>query len=286
MSSMQKEIDAVVARYQPEIDGLAAEGQRMKEDFERPGDAAMVIGVDVDVSWEQTDLSFDLPEVTMKRHEISFDLPQITMKTNQIVFDTPSVRMETRVVGYVPEFRGFPPKISMKELKMDVPVTFMERQRISFDIPEVKMERTDISFDVPEFRMKRFEFSLSLPQFKIISVNASIDAMKERGEALKRKGELLASAMKAEIQNVLGGGTAEGTQTILDQRGALAVPFDNAVQKIELAINDLVAKKIDPVKVPAEGGNINLRQALADVVTQRSVALAEFDANVSVSITQ
>lgn len=280
-TSLQNRIDEVVNRYKPLIDGLMAEGKQMERDFEEPSKVGAVLTVDIDVKWERTEIIFDIPSARMKRHEISFDLPEVRMNTRKISFDTPSVKMVTKKVGEYPCFKGL--KWYTCDIKMDVPEFFMERQEIKFDIPEFSMKRHDISFDIPEFFMNRVTWSLHLPQFKIINVKAETEAMKQKGEALKVRGENLGNAMKAEIDSIMAGGFGEGAQAILSQRDAIVKPFNDAVGVIVKTIDDLVAKKIDPVKVPANDGNINLRKTLEEVVTLRDKTLAEFDARTSPS---
>lgn len=276
--TLQEQIDAVVARYQPEIDRLEAEGKQMEDDVEKPSTAGAIIGVDFKVDWKDTTLAFDLPKVTMKRQDFSFDTPSVRMKQKKVVFHTPSIRMVTKVVGKYPCFKKL--KWHSCKIKTKVPETFMERQEISTDIPELFMERQEIGFDIPEFRMERVEWKLKLPRFTVINVSAEVQQMEDRGDAMKARGETLAAAMKAEIDSLLIGGGAAGSQAYFEQRALIAKPFDEAIAAISRSIDEMVAKRIDPIKVPAEGGDINLRKMLAEVMAQRDAAIAQFDAQI------
>lgn len=279
--TLQERIDEVVARYKPLFEGLQAEGEQMEKDFEEPSKVGAVITVDFDVKWEKTDVVFDIPSVRMKRHDISFDLPEVKMNTKDMSFDTPSVRMVNKKVGEYPCFKSW--KWYSCDIIAKVPEFFMERQEIKMDIPEVSMKRHDISFDLPEFFMERINWSLHLPQFKIRNIKAETEAMEEKGENLTAKGENLGKAMRSEIDAVMAGGFGEGAQAVISQRDAIATPFNNAIGIITKTIDELVAKKVDPVKVPANDGNINLRKSLEDVVAQRDAALANFDATTAPS---
>ena len=273
--TLQDRIDAVVARYKPQIEQLEAEGQQMRDDFEDPNSAEAVINVDFDVDWKQTDVVFDVPSVTMRRHDISFDIPEVTMNRKDMSFDTPSVRMVNKKVGEYPCFKRW--KWYSCDIITKVPEVFMERQRIAMDIPEVTMKRQDLSFDLPEFFMTRVDWSLHLPQFTVKSVTAEVQQMEEKANSLKARGEQIGRDMKAEIDAIVAGGFGQGAQTVLNERDAIAQPFNDAIAQISRTIDDLVARKIDPVKVPADGGNINLRKTLEDVIVKRDSTLQEFD---------
>lgn len=274
-TNLQERIEAIVERFKPLFDGLQAEGEQMEKDFERPSDGGIMVGVDFDVTWEKTDIKFDIPSVTMKRHDISFDIPEVRMSRKDMSFDTPSTRMSRKKVGEYPCFKRW--KWYSCDIIMDVPEFFMERQNISMDIPEVYSKRVDIAFDLPEFFMNRVEWSLHLPQFKIINVRAETQDMEERGKDLSARGQQLSSAMKAEIDTVLASAFSEGSQTVVEKRNEVTAPFDAAISQITKTIDELVAKKIDPIKVPANDGNINLRKSLEDVVAQREAALVHFN---------
>ena len=280
-TTLQERIDAIVARYDPMFKALEAEGQQMQDDFEEPSPGGAVLTVDFDVSWNKTDIKLDIPSARMRRYDISFDLPEVRMNRKDMSFDTPSTRMVRKKVGEYPCFKGW--KWYSCDIIIDVPEFFMDRQEISMDIPEVYKKRVDIAFDLPEFFMNRVEWSLHLPQFKIINVSAEVQEMEDRGKNLRAKSEQLSAAMKAEIDTVLANAFSEGSQTVVEKRNAVTAPFDAAIGQITKTIDELVAKKVDPIKVPANDGNINLRKTLEEVVAQREAALANFDASIVLS---
>lgn len=280
-ATLQERIDEIVSRYKPEFDQLQADGKQMEKDFQEPSKVDAVINIDFDISWEKTDIVLDIPSVKMKTCDISFDLPSVKMNRKDMSFDTPSVRMVNKKVGEYPCFKGW--KWYSCDIITKVPEFFMERQDISMDIPEVIKERHEIKFDLPEFFMNRVYWSLHLPQFKVVNVKAETQAMQDKGDALKARGEKLGTAMKAEIDALLVGGLSEGAQDVATNRDLVAKPFNDAANLISKTIDELVAKKIDPVKIPASDGNINLRQSLVDLVTQRDAELAKFDASTAAS---
>lgn len=275
MEDLQSRIDAVTARYQPEIDGLEADGRALADGTDDPNAIGAVVDVDFDIDWRDREILIDLPSVTMRDRNLALDLPQVAMKQKRIVFHTPSVRMENRVVGKYPEVRGF--TVRWRDMVTKVPVTFMERQEIVFDIPEVRMERRDVTLKIPEFSMNRQRWVIRLPEFTLKSVKAEARQLQERGEELQRRGEEIGRRMKEEIELLIASVYGPLTETGQQLRGDVSGSFGEAIRAVETAIGDLAARKIDPIRIPAEGGEINLRKELATLVGERERIEAELD---------
>jgi hypothetical protein len=272
---LKEKIDAIVARYKPEIDRLTAEGQEMEDGFEEPSKGGAMIGVDFEAEWADTKVIFDVPSITMRDRDVSFDLPSVTMRTRKIIFDTPSVRMRRVKTGEYPEVHGW--TIKWKPIYIDVPEPFMERQEISFDIPEVTMERVNLRLAIPEFRMKRVEWVLRLPQITVVNVRAETDALKAKGEDLSRRAAELAARMKAEIETAIGGFSASSSEQITRESQNVRGKFDTAIRQVSGAIDQLVARNVDPIKVPAGTGDINLRKTLTELMAERDRVSAQFE---------
>lgn len=278
MSDIQEKVDAVVARYQPEIDRLKQEGQGLQDDFKKPGSAEAAIGAKFNVTWADKEVIFDIPQFTMKDQRIVLDLPTIAMNRQRIVFDTPSVRMVPKVVGKYPEFHG-PFKIKWKDIIVDSPEAFMERQEIIYDLPIVRMDRTEMVLGIPQVSMKPMRWVLRLPQFTLVDVSAEIDQVKTRGEDLKRRGEDLATRLRAEIELAVGGAMGPVVQEAGEFRNKITTGFASAITSVGKAIDDLTARKVDPIRVPMEDGStINLRKTLDDLMTQRDRSTGTVDA--------
>lgn len=273
---LQQKIEEITARYQPELQRLEQEGQAIGDEAMDPNSAEAVINIDFDMQWKDREIIFDIPTVTMRARDLSLDLPKIDMKRQRIVFDTPSVRMENRVVGKYPEFHG-PFKIKWKDIIAKVPVTFMERQEIIFDIPEVRMERKNISLKIPEFGKNRQRWVVRLPEFTAKNVKVEAKKLQERGQELQRRGEELGARMQAEVQLLVASFYGPLAEEGRELRQDVEESFSGAIQQVKSAIDELSARKIDPVKVPAEGGNINLRKALDDLIRERQSLTAAID---------
>jgi hypothetical protein len=271
-TNLEQQIKSITDRYQPAIEDLKARGARMVEDYEKPGAVGAVIGVDFDVEWKEEVIIFDLPSVTMKTTEISLDIPEVSMETQTIIFHTPSVRMVSRKVGQYPEFHGF--TVRWKDIIIDVPEPFMEEQKMIFDLPSVTMKRQDWKLDLPEFTMETQRWVIKLPHFTVKNVNVETGKIKASGQKLKEEGEELGRRMKAEIDNVISTGKAMSSHGSVEPINQIAAQFDGAIAALNKAINELVAKGIDPIKVPGQNGDINLRKQLAELIAQRETALA------------
>jgi hypothetical protein len=212
----------------------------------------------------------------MKEQHVALDLPEVFSETQTIVFHTPSIRMVPKVVGRYPEFRGF--DVTWHDIIIDVPEPFMEEQRIIFDTPSVRMKRQDWYLKIPEFTMERVDWSFDVPQLTIVNIKGQIRAVQEEGERLKAEGERIGAAMKAEIMMVVSGAKSNAGQDGREKSSAVASAYDAAIAKLQAAIDELVAKGIDPIKIPGPNGDQNLRKQLADLVEARSAALASIPA--------
>lgn len=271
MPSIQEQIAAIQEKYKPEIEALKRRGQELSDSFKKPDDWEAVIDVDFQVTWGDQKFSFDVPTVTMKTQTMSLDLPEVFMEQQTIIFHTPSVRMVDRVVGRYPEFHGF--NVVWKDIIISVPEPFMEEQRIIFDLPSVRMKRQEFKLDLPEFKMETIEIIIGLPQVTVTKVSAATAKVKESGEALKVEGEQIAARMKSEIEAVVGGLTAGSTQSSAAMKQDIGAKYDTAISALQKSIDELVAKGVDPIRVPAESGEINLRKKLSDLIAERDTAI-------------
>ena len=276
MSTFQEQIQAVQDRYRSQIEDLQRRGQKLVDDHKQPNGAEAFIGVDIDVDWADVDIVFDVPTVEMKTTDISLDVPELRMETKTIIFHTPSIRMVERKIGQYPEFIGW--KVVWRDIIISVPEPFMEEQRISFDLPTVTMRRQEWRLDLPQFRMDRVRWVVRLPQFTVRNVRVETDRLKQEGERLKMEGQQISERMKGEIDMIVGGLKVDKDRPVVDAQTNLAASYDDAIAKLNATIDVLVAKGIDPIKVPADGQDINLRKRLADLVAARNEALKELGA--------
>ncbi|TAY75175.1 hypothetical protein [Rhizobium ruizarguesonis] len=272
MPSIQEQIAAIQEKYKPEIEALKRRGQELSDSFHKPDTWEAVIDVDFQVTWGDQKFSFDVPTVTMRTQTMSLDLPEVFPERQTIIFHTPSVRMVDRKVGQYPEWHG-PFKVVWKDIIISVPEPFMQEQRIIFDLPSVRMKRQEFKLDLPEFKMETIDIIIGLPQITITKVSAATAKVKESGEALKAEGEQLAARMKSEIEAVVGGLTAASGQASASVKHDVAAQYDTAINALQKGIDELVAKGVDPIKVPAESGEVNLRKQLADLIDARDKAI-------------
>lgn len=273
--ALNAQIEAIKASYAPRLKALQDEGQQLRDETERPSDVGVILGVDFKVDWKDEELIFDVPTITMRDQRLSLHLPEVEMVRQHIAFDTPSVRMVNKKVGQYPEIHGF--KVVWKDIIISVPETFMQRQDIYFDLPSISMRPHEFVIGIPEFSMNRIRWVIGLPQFTVVNVKASITEMKDRGDALKTKGESLAREMKADVEHAVALFSQQVASGAESTRDGIAAGFDAALSRIDAAIKELVARGCDPIKVPTANGDINLRKLYAEVTAQRAAAIDAFD---------
>ncbi len=243
------------------------------------------IGLEFDVEWNIKTIKLHLPEVEMKLQSWHFDLPSVTMKNKRIVFHTPSVRMKRKKVGQYPEVHGF--TVKWKNIYVDVPEPFMEKQELVMGIPEIRMEEQTIKLHVPEFAMRLQTIKLHLPEFKLRSIEVASDEVKDRAEEAseefqgnvdtkksaffeKAKGELVPAASllfschRTQIQN-------QKEQTMASFEPAI-VQMRNAISKLDNA--------------GATDKASELKSQLNDVLNKQKAAAANFDSSIEALLTQ
>lgn len=272
MPSLQEQIQAIRDKYQPRIDDLAKRAKELEASFHKPENWEAAINIDFEVGWADQEFSFDLPTVTMRTQTIKFDLPEFFMEQQTIIFHTPSVRMVDRKVGQYPEWHG-PFKVVWKDIIISVPEPFMQEQRIIIDLPSLTMRPQEFKLDLPEFRMETFRFVVGLPQITIRKVSAETARVKAAGDDLRVDGEQIAAQMKNEIQIAIGGVVSQGGQQAVNTRTSIAAEYDKAISALQMSIDGLVAKGVDPIRVPTDKGEVNLRKQLEQLVADREKAL-------------
>ncbi len=278
-AALNAQIADVVKKYQPRIQALQDEGTQLKDGAIKPENWEAMINVDFDVTWSVQRIVFDFPEVTFKDQRISFDLPEVRMELQRIVFDLPAVRMVDRVIGQKPEWYG-PFNMVWTDMIISVPEAYMQRNEIKLDIPSVTMKRQEIVIGLPEFKMTRVEWKIGLPQFTIHNVRAETTKLEDTGKRLQTEGATIGAAMKAEIDTLVGqfmqgaGGVAGAITTTRNS-------FDSALSSLGNAITDLSARGVDPIKVPTDNGDINLRKQFEQLATTRDEVIPRMEAIVA-----
>lgn len=278
-NTFQQRIDEITARYKPRLDEIAQKGKQIEDDFSRPSDIGVVIGVDIQVDWKEVDIIFDLPSVIVKDKRIVFDSPEITKNTTKIVFDIPSTRTVLKKYGQYPvtEWDGLKVTVRWKDILVEVPEFYMKRVDIVYDLPSVIMTRKEIVLGIPEFTMQQQKWVIRIPQFTIVNVSAKTEEIKKRGEILEREAQFIAEQMNQEIQAEIAkfNGTAIGEA--FTGKNDVSNVFDKTLGDIKSTIDELQAQGCDPIKVPTENGDINLRKIYDEVTSHKEQVLAEFE---------
>lgn len=267
----QQKVDEIEQKYRPELDQIEAEGHDLSEDAKDPNAVGAVIGIDFDVEMKEKALSFDLPTVTMRNRELSLHLPVIKKNRQRIVFDIPTMTMETYCAFKRPVVRW--PRVKMECVYLDKPVFRMKRHEIIYDLPSVTMERKSFTLKVPEFGSKTHTIILKIPQFTVKNFRVETEKLQRRGEELRERGEAIAKRMEAEVQALITTFFGAASTGQIGIRQEVENSYSGAIGQIEGAISELDAQKVDASKVPAEGGNLNLRKVLVDLIEERDRAI-------------
>jgi hypothetical protein len=94
----------------------------------------------------------------------------------------------------------------------------------------------------------------------------------QEGKQLQAEGEALGARMKQEIEAAIGFSKVSAQQLGTSTGREILQSFDDAIAALIQSIRDLEAKGIDPIKVPGNDGDINLRKQLSDLIEQRAAA--------------
>lgn len=274
-AALEQKIEDIKKRYEPRIAALKQKGEQLEDDFERPSDVGVVIGVDFKVDWKDVELIFDLPSLTVKDKKISLDLPEIFSNQQRIVFDVPDVRMVDRVIGKKPEVHW--PKVIWTDIIISIPEPYMRRVEIIYDIPSVRMKRNDFVLGIPEVSMTRHRWVVGLPQFTVVNVSAKTEEIQKKGQGLKTEGEQLGSEMRAEIESEVEKFKAGFMSSALSTKVEISNAFNNALGSIRTAIEDLQSKGCDPIKVPTDQGDVNLRKTYDELDVAKSRAVGDIE---------
>ncbi|SCB08302.1 hypothetical protein GA0061099_1001230 [Bradyrhizobium yuanmingense] len=227
--NLKDRIKSITGKYEQEFERLREEGP----DPDNPIEGW--IGIDIDVSWEVVTIKLDLPEVTMKLQDWSFDIPQTELVQREIIFHTPSVRMETRKVGQYPEFHGF--TVRWKDILIDVPVPFMQEQKIIMGVPEFRMGRVGVKLHIPEFAMRTQEIKLNLPQFTVKNIRAEVRTVEERSQQLQAAMKAEVAAGRKEVANSAGTDISKAANTLFTcLRTNIQVKKDQTLAVLEPSI--------------------------------------------------
>ena len=275
-AALQQRIEEIKKSYEPRFEELTRRGKDLERSYEKPSVPEAGIGARFKVDWKDVDIVFDLPSITVKDVSFALDLPEISSAQQKIVIDVPSTRMVDKKVGQYPEFHG-PFTIVWKDIIISVPEAYMQRIEMVYDLPSVTMKRKEFILGVPQISMVRQHWTVGLPQFTLIDIKAEAGEIKKKGEHLKSEAETMASTMKAEIDAEIA-----NFKNIVLARGFSAKTeignsFDTALGTIKTAIEDLQARKVDPIKVPTPTGDVNLRKSYEEVLEKKTKALAEVD---------
>lgn len=283
--SQSDALNSVAAKYASTYADYGKEGDDLKQEGE--------VFVNGKVDWANTEIVFDTPTVTVKNQKITFGVPQVSVLQRDIIFGTPSIRMERQKTGQYPEFfctdtwikigpmktKGVPKcTVKWSDIFIDVPVTFMEQQKIVMGIPEFKWDNTDIIMGIPEFSMQRQKWIVGLPQFTATGWGINSKKIQDEASLLKAK--------MSDTQEKQSTETSAATHSVFQchresintsKTSAMSI-FNASIVQIDAVIEALRQQKADPTNVPgADNAKVDLIAKRAELVAKRDQAASSFD---------
>ena len=263
------------ARYEPQIAALTAKGKAIADDYEKPSAVGAVVGIDFKVDWKDVELIFDVPSITIEDKTVSLDLPEFRSESQHIAFDVPDVRMVDRKVGEYPEFYGLTVKWS--PIIISVPEPYMRRVDIYFDLPSVTMKRQEFILGLPKVTMERVRWVVGLPQFTVVNVSVKTDEIKRSGQALQEEATSVGAQLKQEIEAEVAKFTGSISAAAYGTKTEITNQYNSALGGVRSAIDGLLAQGCDPIKVPTDNGDVNLRKLYDEIDAGKARALLEVD---------
>jgi hypothetical protein len=267
----QTALNGVGAKYKPQFEGYQKEGDDLKKDAS--------VEFNFDVTWDNVDIIFGMPTVTVRDQDLIFGVPQVTMRTQEMIFHTPSVRMERRKTGEYPEIvcdHAFIPSCTVhwSPIYIDVPVPFMQEQRVKLDIPEFTFADTRIRMGIPEFSIVQTRWVIGLPQFKLTSVYLNSGQIRDRSEALQKRVGTTRTAMTQETAADIHALYDCQRSSLVQNRNDAGAKFTAGLNVMDAVIQSLRAQGADPSKMP-DGSDMTAKRAALEA--QRTLAMAKFD---------
>lgn len=263
----QARLDEIQRRYEPRLRELQADGEALERSLDEPSSVEAVFRADVDITWKDREIILDVPQVTVKDQVIGIDVPEVTSRNRRIVFDVPTLRMERWCIAKNP--------LTGKCMYISRPETRMERREIVTKIPKVAMRRRDVILGIPEVTMKPTRFVVKLPQVTVRNMRAEAKKVEEAAQALEARAEQIGREMETEINAAVTSFEAELFAGAGPRRREVERAFEEALQSVDAAIKDVQASGVDPIKVPADGGDVNLRKIYAEIVEKQKQATTE-----------
>ena len=256
---LQKKIDAITAKYKPQIDENTKTIDENKDDK----DPIIVKG---DCWWDMTSARLDIPQTTFKVRKFSYDVPKTTFKNRDFSFNYPKCDWENVRVG----------PIVTKFLKCSTAT-----KHWSTKTPEFKMSRTEFSTKIPEFKMASKEIKFHTLKCKADEIyvgpsKPSDDTMGKINQASANI-EAAANAQQKEINAVVEQDLDARSEAFAAQLKEVEQQFDVAIAEIDKSIYDVKSNGMNPdtVMVEIDGKQLSLTAMRAQLVAQKTQTLTE-----------
>lgn len=267
----QTALNGVGEKFKPQFDAYQKEGDDLKKDAS--------VQFNFDVTWDNVDIIFGMPTVTIKDQDIILGMPQVAMRTQELVFSTPSVRMERHKTGEYPEIvcdHAFIPSCTVhwSPIFIDVPVPFLQEQHVKMDVPEFTFADTKLRLGIPEFSTTQTRWVIGLPQFKLTSIFLNSGEIKDRSDALQKRIGSTRTTMMQETGADIHALFDCQRESLVKNRSEAAVKFTSALSLMDAVIQSIRAQNGDPTRLP-DGSDLVAKRA--GLEAQRVAAMSKFD---------
>jgi len=283
-TARQQAMEQTVQNYRAQYDDYEREGEDLKRD---------AVAFDVNVKWQNTDIIFDLPSVTMRNQDIVFGVPQTTMKDRDMSFGVPGIHMVRHQTGQYPETtchdtwihvgpiktKG-PPSctVSWHPIYVDIPEPYMQQVRIVMGIPEFRWDDTRIVMGLPEVTMQRQRWVIGVPQFTVRSVVLNPGPIEDRSSKLQNRIAETRQNQQRDMTQDLSGLYACYREGITEKRTDTANLFSASINQLDSIIKSVTQQGGNPAALVSQDGTTSdLVARRAELVAKRDAALASFD---------
>jgi hypothetical protein len=215
------------------------EMQGIQDDMPDTDGVDAIVKLDVDITWDDTEILIPWVEFEVDWKEIKMDLPQVKMSNKEFIFHTPSVRMVNKKIGQYPEFTcsGLNCKVKWTDIITKVPETFMEEQRIVMGVPEFWVDTTSISIPELKIDFSQKRIVMGLPQFTVKEIEVEAREARDKANTLADKYKLEFNQLAESSQSFAKARVSSKVHELFEcHQGNLNIQKEMTVKSIEAQV--------------------------------------------------
>jgi hypothetical protein len=280
----QQAMQQTAESYQREYEGYGKEGEDLKND---------AVKFDADVTWQDTEIIFDLPTATMRNQDIIIGVPQTTLKQHEMRFGAPGIRMVRHKTGQYPETtchdtwihagpiktKGAPScTVTWHDIFVDFPEPYVQQIRTVFGVPEFKWDNTRVVMGIPEISMQRQRWVIGIPQFTVRSVIINPGPVEQRSEDLQNRIAETRKNQQREMVTHLGGLYSCYRTGVTQKRTDTSNMFQAGITQLDTIIASVRSQGGNPAAMSQEDGTVtDFLARREELIRKRDEAVGSFD---------